>query len=262
MMGGLFATLIAAAQGTEQVAAPRPLARYEVRLSPELGAEWHEPDSGSDDGATDGVTVDLVGTRKTDPAVHGEGGAAFPASSTTPRLSVSGEAPPHLIRVSPQSPTPHPVGDTDGFDHSIPGHSQAQNRRAQIHKEMHRQAGMADASAPLLNITRPKPEPLLPPTVPRATDPDAARFIAGHAVSEVPPLNGQRELNAGVSAPGALTTKSENDTGPIIRIGRIEVRQPPPPPIKPPPAASARPIAVPRAAVRQSLDDYRMSRRR
>jgi len=72
-------------------------------------------------------------------------------------------------------------------------------------------------------------------------------------------------------APGAPFRSSADEAddafaGPLLKIGRIEVRPPAPasapaPPPRPATVAT-RSVVVPRAQVRQSLDDYRASRRR
>jgi hypothetical protein len=103
---------------------------------------------------------------------------------------------------------------------------------------------------------------------PASSPPRAPRVVAS-AITPLLPV--APELSTSRPASGGPVSSPQADTGdalagPLLKIGRIEVRPPAPasasiPPMKPV-AVTTRAVVVPRAQVRQSLDEYRATRRR
>lgn len=251
-MSGLFETLIAAAKGGPRAGAvvePRPLARFgddaiDV-IEPELPpiVDTH----------ADPVTLGApLAARTTAPIDH-------PAA---PDSAASALLPPISSPVTGQRFPADPAPGTDAVERSAADHALGNLPPA---------AASPDRSG-----------------ADRSGDPSDAAPNSLSAVSEIAERGALRQISAllspaiSVDQPGPVPAATRDgmparrdegardafvDGQPLLRIGRIEVRPPPERTASrtatsmTTTAATTR-VALPRAAVRQSLDDYRAGRRR
>lgn len=252
-MSGLLATLLAAAQGKAAVATHRPHARFEPSTFAPDDIEWRDP-------------------IEAPPALDRADGAAPPPRASTSDAPATAPTPAHAP--SRRTPTAAPLLLTD---------SERRPARA-----------TAPIAAPPFPVPQPRKATGTAPPQPSQADAERAAGRAPQAVADPMERDDARLLPQAATesraaqfrpslplqeptpgppnnpAPIALATEAartvlEDTAGFILRIGRIEVRAAPLAPAAPAPAphpVATRPVALPRAMVRQSLDDYRTSRKR
>lgn len=231
-MNGLLSTLIAAAQGQTPAVEPRPHGRYEQTGADGRDIEWRMEETGSDP---------VTPVAPTAPKAESPMATAIPARPPAPR---SPEIPPPTQSATSLKPR-LPAED----DRTASGHGPADGQGDTTHGgAIAERAPSAPArfAEPLQTTSASRIEPLLPlrqqaPVIGPA---------APHTATE------SREQDAAVEA---------SADGPTLRIGRIEVRTPPPaatPAPLAPRMVASRSVSLPRATVRQSLDDYRTGRKR
>lgn len=255
-MSGLLATLLDAAQGRAAVVTHRPHARFEPASIVSDDIVWRDPDEAP-------TTADRVAGAA--PAPH----AADPVAPTLLVDRSRGHASsvePLLPSEARRSPAPATAQDEGVVAPSDPIHLPpppgVAARRLPADAAQHIVGAATPAVAgpvPLASALALPQEgaeaadarfrPLLPPQAPV---PNAPGDPVPTAATPADPAE---------TAPMAL----HESTGFTLRIGRIEVRAAPPAPATPPAephAVVTRPVALPRATVRQSLDDYRAGRKR
>jgi hypothetical protein len=242
-VSGLFATLVGAAQGTAPAAEPQPRARFDEGFGSQPGIEWREADplpqpelrlptaspgpSQAVERRPSAVSLAPAAERPAEPLL----------TKPEPMLPARAVAPPPVSSVAARTGDPAPS--------ILRSEHRARPARGEIEPQA-RPRGETDASAPPAAASPEAAVSPLLPTIPEA----AVRRPASDA-----PIHARRgEVDEALA-------------GPLLKIGRIEVRPPAPPamdsvaPAKPA-TVTTRAVIVPRAQVRQSLDDYRASRRR
>lgn len=232
-MTGLFATLVAAAEGRAAAVEPRPLARFEA-LAPDIA----QMSAGDAPGlAADAPPPLQAGIPAPTHAVPRE------ARRLGPRQEPS-DRPVQTVRLLPDTATPMPPPDRRrpaGPRPTVVSPSQHETdapRRVPSNDQPRFETGTEQPPTRLLPL-------MSAPTTP--ADAGAPSSIAGVSVRR----------SAGTPAATAAGHDSFS-----LTIGRIEVRQTPSPAPRATPQATVRAVSLPRAAVRQSLDDYRSGRRR
>lgn len=229
-MSSLFATLVAAARGEIAVVEPRPRNRFAdpARAS---DIEWREPDPALNP-AAQAQPAKAPESPERRPRMHGEtapGRKDHPAPRPEPAAIAAG-------RARRRDADPVPQGPARAIQRAAPTASERRRRAATGHEpgspRPERPSRTADARARF--------EPLLPRKPIAETRPALASPIEPSAA---------RELDPG-------------DPAFTLRIGRIEVRQPAAPAPHAPATPFTRPVVIKRAAVRQSLDEYRTRQRR
>jgi hypothetical protein len=229
-VSGLFSALLESAMGAAQVAAPRPDARFAPGDGRASGIEWSE---------AQGESQPDQGAARSEVTIHRQAPAVGAKPSPQPRAVPL--LPPRQAdsaRSGPVAPTleiaierPKPAhGNSRPAEGGIRPTRDGRDLRSEPELLQSSQAGSRDTAV----------RPILPERqVPLG---DLVREIDGPSDKSAPPSQ-----------------------SPTLTIGRIEVRAPPDPTTPPPrqvPALTTRSVSVPRAAVRQSLDDYRAGRRR
>ncbi|MBO9621265.1 MAG: hypothetical protein J7500_01000 [Sphingomonas sp.] len=238
-MSGLLATLLEAAQGRAAVAVHRPHSRFEQADVLAEDIEWaarRDDDAPAESPARRAAPVTRpvapVAARAPKRPGRAAEARAAPLLPSVASRPAAAEAVPS--RVPNETPTAIPKSQADIAAEPQPAASTARQDSAQL-------LPPKAAEAPDSRV-----EPLLPPQEPALAD---ARAI---------------DRAASPAEPGETILRS--DTGFTLRIGRIEVRAAAETPAQSArPAARpvvTRPVVLPRAAVRQSLDDYRASRKR
>jgi len=224
-MSELFATLVAAAQGTMVQAEPRPRARFEQAQPGMLDIAWQEAPAAPGNTVLPGAVLVAgeLASRSAAPVAEVARTAHVPLLQPLVAApnGLAARSEPHADVVS----TPAPQAAREPSPLGAPRHS----------KPSWLPAGAADAVADDLTA-----QPLL---LPERADAEA-----------VAPFSSTPDPQPDAAAPSL-----------VLKIGRIEVRQPVQPAAATRAVATAvqsRPAALPRARVRQSLDDYRESRRR
>ncbi|MBN8832053.1 MAG: hypothetical protein J0G94_15860 [Sphingomonadales bacterium] len=229
-MSRLLATLLEAAQGRAPVAVPRPHARFDQAGAAAGDIEWRT------------MRISEPAAEPVPPMSPAERPAptsAPPSWAPADRSPEMRAAPLLPMADSRNMPAPaaasSPIGQ--GPDPAMPPPQPAEAVRAPKTQD----------GARLAPVAEPRFEPLLPPRQP--------------AQDEAP-----APASSTASPSGPDETILRGETGFTLRIGRIEVRAPaeaagqtaPRPAVR----SVTRPVALPRASVRQSLDDYRTSRKR
>lgn len=227
-MSALFSALIEAATGQAEVALPRPGARFGAAANPSDGIEWRD-DVGLVQGprqASAGA-AELAQTAKPfSDRVHPPGSEAPSRLRQMDRL-LSAPAAPVL---APE--TPHILRKSAN-------------------------PALQDAGQDAQPAPRPMANPENPSLLPQAEP--------SEAVMPLMPLASPAAEVRGRDGDRAVERESPKPGGPTLTIGRIEVRQPAAPASAAPRQAqtvNTRPVVLPRASVRQTLDDYRAGRRR
>lgn len=230
-MSGLFATLVAAAYGQVPVATPRPRSRFEEESRASV------------------IDIDF-NEAAADPDASLAGAPASPARGPSPTAGVNGaraardasEAAPvrpaPLLPIASASAEPDPT-EARGRPAAVPGGMRARDDQ--------RGGIPTPADIGTTRLLPAAPEPALTPEWP-ALEPEP--LLPAAVSTAVPDEPVARSLDAGHDS---------------LKIGRIEVRVPgnaAAPAARTTISASTRSVALPRATVRQSLDDYRASRRR
>lgn len=229
-MSGLFSALLESAIGAAEVVAPRPDARFAPGDGQASGIEWYEaPDE----------SQPAQGAARSEVTIHPQ--APPVAAKPSPQPRAAPLLPPRqgdMERSGPVAPKPEIGIDRPGPAHgkSLPAEGgfrptrDGRDLRSEPQLQQSSQAGSRDTAV----------RPILP----------ERQVPLGDLVREI---DGPSDKSAPLSQ------------SPTLTIGRIEVRAPPGPTTLPPrqaPALTTRSVSVPRAAVRQSLDDYRAGRRR
>jgi hypothetical protein len=241
-MSGLFAPLVAAAQGTAPAAEPQPRARFDDGFGSVPNIEWRDADPVREPEARSATTSLPRGKAF---ERHAPVAPSSETSARTPEVRPASPAP----MLPPRAPAPlaeHAV-TVPSADAGVPLPSREDPARP-VAREVERASPAAHeaiAPAPAAAIA---PDTTIAPLLPAVPEPS---------------LWGPAPENPLRSSPGET---EDAVSGPLLKIGRIEVRPPAPASA----AASAvktaaittRAVMVPRAQVRQSLDEYRASRRR
>lgn len=242
-MSGLLDTLLDAAKGRAAVAVHRPYARFEPTGIVAGDIEWREERDGE-------PAAGFV--RPEAPAIHAAEPAATLPQERPERPAEAGVA--RLLPITsdrpmtPPSSVSSPVTNEGSSAMSKPRMETAAEPepRPQRGAETVRQDSVLLPPQTAAAAER-RFEPLLPPQETTQTEAQTA--------------------GPEVFSPEPGETILRSDAGFTLRIGRIEVRtaaQTAERPHAQPAARSivTRPVALPRASVRQSLDDYRASRKR
>lgn len=228
-MSGLFATLVSAALGQIPVAEPRPRARFEEDFSAPWGIEWREDAAGERPAAA----------LKANPSATVAPPRSGDVSASRP---VNARVPPPLLSVPEWPPAAQPRVERAGAEAIPVGQSQAgrepgaqrppKSVQAERTEQLERPAPLAAALQPLLPMSAPSPA-------------GAVTFTPG---------------NITATPNTAASEATAPDPAFVLKVGRIEVRPPavpPAPKVRARQVAQTRSVALARAPVRQSLDDYR-----
>lgn len=248
-MSGLFATLAAAAQGTEGTLQARPRGTFE----PDSAAGFEEGEDerligevARDKAGGSALSAARVSSDRSQPAADALLPEVRAPKSTVPGdLTTSRDLPPASRSLLPEvSPAPQqPRGMEREADDASANQRPAREAAADDLPSPPRQPNSSGAPA----------DRALLAANPRSTDTAAAPLLLAPLAAP------------GADAAATLTPPPQDTPVPraperrSLSIGRIEVRPPSPAPAAPPtpPQQAFRTAAIPRALPRQSLDDYR-----
>ena len=254
-MTGLFATLVDAAQGHAPAAQPPPRARFAPPAAEVTDIAWLEMPAEPNMPAANGARVrDTAGvdSGRDDESTAWAGASAAPQEAHGAAADASGR-----------------IGRRAGLRASFP--ADAPRAAPPL---------LPTASSPLTDrvaqggegaATPSAQTAIVPPTTGRqaAGNGAAARTLPPDRSTVFEPLLDRPRQVAPADRTVPRATPAEADAvglGLVLRIGRIEVRPPGPHTLPASPrsstAATTRPLALPRAAVRQSLDEFRAGRKR
>ncbi len=240
-MTGLLANLLDVALGRAVVATPRPNARFEQSGMALQGIEWRQQISDASETVED--TSSLVAP--TAPVTPDVAPLAERRTATPAATPAAVRTAPHVDSVAAAAPLLPPAAVVQEQSRSSPAYSERHDDSGRGIQQESRILLRAAGDIPASQDEPPPFAPLLP-------------------MLQEPAVNGEAAVSLMDAPPGAGETIVRGEGGFTLRIGRIEVRPLAEKPAVHRPATTSftRPVVLPRASVRQSLDDYRAGRKR